>query len=231
MGKAKHSCPSRECSELVSCWIASPGKAFILSKRKKDVFCSWGTRILECMELSEEFRTTRTLPCLSSQRLFGIAVSQCCRALPVPSPGQGTWHVPLVMPWPCAREACAGQVLQKHLLALEEMLHPEQNHQVTAWRVISNRYLPIFNYHQQWVMQWGRGGFCPGSYRPFLTENCTVALFRLMGPWGKENSIAGFVPRATHWVTCSSFTDRGKGELSVLDEECYGTGLLFKIWW
>lgn len=47
---------------------------------KKDMFCSWGMRILECMELSAELRTRRNLPSLCSRaHLVWTAVSQCCR--------------------------------------------------------------------------------------------------------------------------------------------------------
>lgn len=104
MGKAKYSCPSRECSELIPCWITSPGKAFSLSRER-------GMWILECVDLSVELRTTRNLSSLGSC----VPVLQeewlvVQRALPMPSPGQGTWHVPLVMPWFCAI-VCAWQLL------------------------------------------------------------------------------------------------------------------------
>lgn len=48
-------------------------------------------------------------------------------------------------------------------------------------------------------------------------------------PGGNANRTAGFVPYATHWVISHSFTDRGTGELSVLNEQCYGTSLFWKI--
>lgn len=42
--------------------------------------------------------------------------------------------------------------------------------------------------------------------------------------------MAEFDPHATHWVMCNSFTHRGKGELPVLNEQCYGTGVFCKMY-
>lgn len=147
MGKAKYSCPSRECSGLIPCSVTSPGKAFSLSRER-------GTWILECVDLSVELRTTRNL-----SSLVWVAVFQCCRRsgwwcrehCPCPALGRepGTCHLwsPGFVPL-SVRDSC----WQKHLLALKQMLQPEQKHWVITLRVINNRCLPIFNFHQQWMV-------------------------------------------------------------------------------
>lgn len=71
MGKAKYNCWSKEFSELISCWITSPGKAFSLSRER--CFVTEGrTGVLCYVELSVELRTMRNLWSLCSQTLFGL---------------------------------------------------------------------------------------------------------------------------------------------------------------
>lgn len=128
MEKAKCSCPSRKCSELVSCWMTSPGKAFSLSRERRTCFVAEGCGSLSVWSFQESLEQGICHLCVPRACLVWVAVSQCCRKrgwwcreqCPSPALGRGPAMCHLWSPGFVPARAVQDSCCQKHLCALKD---------------------------------------------------------------------------------------------------------------